>query len=555
MNFELKQVSSLQKLRANDPLNCAEIHKKAVLAGERFSYQIAAKTDEIVYCEVAVESELSDYIKLYQVKEVYMDRPVTDPLDIFVNEDYISYEPGFMPDVLIPLEEQRNKITIHQNTNCVWVRLEVPKDATPGTYDIKVKITLRVRPDAPEIKDVKESVMTVEILPVSLPEQKLIYTRWFYADCVADQHDAEIFSEKHWEMMEKYIAAAVDSGVNMILVPTHTPPLDTAIGTTRPCVQLIDIEKKGDIFEFNFDKFQRFINICKRQGVKYYEMAHMFSQWGAKCAANIMVTENGKTDYMFGWHVAAHSDEYIAFLKQYIAAISAELEREGISEMTYFHISDEPRLDTLETYKTASDIFRPLIGKSRTLDALSNYDFTELGLIECPVTGIHHIEPFLEHQLENQWAYYCCHPQATFTNSFIAMPSCRTRILGYLLYKFNIKGFLHWGFNFYNSCISYYPVNPYLTTSADGTHPSGDPFIVYPGRDTVYPSIRTEVTYEAIQDMDICFALEEIIGRDAVVEMIDKAAGRDLRFHDYPSSIEFLEGLRAEMIERIAQGK
>lgn len=31
----------------------------------------------------------------------------------------------------------------------------------------------------------------------------------------------------------------------MILVPTHTPPLDTATGTTRSCEHLVDIKKKA----------------------------------------------------------------------------------------------------------------------------------------------------------------------------------------------------------------------------------------------------------------------------------------------------------------------
>ena len=281
----------------------------------------------------------------------------------------------------------------------------------------------------------------------------------------------------------------------------------------------------------------------------------MFSQWGAKCAPNIMVTENGKTDYMFGWHVAANSDEYVSFLKQYIAAVSDELKKEEISENTYFHISDEPSLDAINTYRTASEIIKPLIGNSKTFDALSNYEFYEKNLVECPVTSVRHIHEFLEHDIENQWTYYCCVPQKVFTNSLMAMPSYRTRILGFLLYKYNIKGFLHWGFNFYNAERSIYPISPYLTTSSDKAFPSGDPFIVYPGKDCVYGSIRGEIMYEAIQDMNICFALEEIIGRDAVVKMIDAAAGCDLRFDDYPRNKEFIENLRAKMIGMIKSTK
>lgn len=549
MLFEMKQISSLEKVRITDSFVYDEIDKKTVLAGERFSYQIAMKCDTCVYSEVTVESTLSPYITLYQVRDAYMDVPITvkpeDP------QNYITLEPGFMPDVLIPLADQNHRITVKRQGTTLWVKVDIPRDTKPGMYTIKVNLSPKKKPDSINTLFAAEKVMTIEVLPVMIPEQKLIYTRWIYVDCIAVQHNAKIYSEEHWTLIDKYIAAAADIGINMLLVPTHTPPLDTAIGAIRPCVQLVDIEKKGDKYEFNFEKFERFVNICKKNGIQYFEMPHMFSQWGAMCAANIMVTENGKTDYMFGWHVAADSEEYTSFLKQYISAICAKLAQEGISDYTYFHISDEPGLETMETYKKASDILRPLIGNIKTIDALSNYEFYEKGLLECPVTIVSHIHEFLEHEIEDQWAYYCCIPETIFTNAFMSMPSCRTRILGFLLYKYNIKGFLHWGFNFYNSRESCYPINPYMTTSADGIYPSGDSFIVYPGKDSVYPSIRGEVTYQGIQDMDICFALEKYIGREAVVTMIDKAAGRALRFDDYPNDNAFLENLRAEMIEKI----
>ena len=542
MEWKIKQISSLEKVRAKDELHYDEIHKKSVLAGERLSYQISMKSDCRMFVTACVESELAEYVKLYQVKEVCMDMPVTEEVPA---EEYITLEPGMMPDLLVPL----HIMTVSQQSGSIWVRVDLPKDIEAGTYGINIHLTAKGAGGAVLGTCCKD--LTVEVIPAVMPEQELIYTRWFYADCIAVAHDVEIYSEKHWELIDQYIAAASDVGINMILVPIHTPPLDTEIGTARPCVQLVDIEKNGETYTFSFPKFKRFIDICKKHGIQYFEMAHMFSQWGAKCAPNIMVTENGKKDYLFGWHVAADSPEYVSFLKQYIKAISEELKAEGISEHTYFHISDEPTLDNIDTYKRASEIIRPLIGDSKTFDALSNYVFYEKGLVECPVTCVNHIHEFLQHDIPNQWTYYCCGPQKVFTNSFMAMPSCTTRVLGFLLYKYNIKGFLHWGFNYYNACRSLYPINPYQTTSADKVFSSGDSFIVYPGQDCVYPSIRGEITYEAIQDMNICLALEKLVGRECVVRMIDEAAGRDLRFDDYPRNNAFLEGLRASMVEAL----
>lgn len=551
MEIQIVQISSLEKVRADDKLNHEEIHTKAVLAGERLSYQICVRTDCRMDAVVSVESELESSVRLYLVKEAPLDQPAREK--DMEGEDYITLEPGMMPDILIPLEETKGHMTLTDQVSTIWVKVDIPKDTAPGYYAVKVKIKPDTGWNAADCAlDICER-MGIQVIPAAIPEQKLIYTRWFYADCIAVQHHVEIYSEEHWALIDKYIAAAADVGINMILVPVHTPPLDTAVGTVRPCVQLVDIEKNGEQYTFSFERFKRFIDICRKNGIRYYEMAHMFSQWGAKCAPNIMVTENGEKSYLFGWHVAADSEEYVSFLKQYIRAISAELEREGISEQTYFHISDEPSADSMDTYRTASDIMRPLIGDSKNFDALSDYSFYENGLVSCPVTSVIHIHEFLKHDIPNQWAYYCCFPEKVLTNCFMAMPSARTRVLGFLLYKYDIKGFLHWGFNFYNTSVSRYPVNPYLTTSGDRAYPSGDPFIVYPGRDCVYPSIRGEVTYEAVQDMDICCVLERYIGREAVVDMIDQAAGRNLRFDDYPKGKEFLEGLRAKMVEKIRE--
>ncbi len=546
MNVTIRQVTSLEKVRKEDSLDLREIHSKTALAGERFSYQLCIRADKMLVADVDVDSPLAEHIKLYRVRDAVMDLPADAEA---AHDDYITFTPGLMPDILVPLEESKHSLMLDTAPCSIWVRVDIPRDMQSGVYPIRVKLTVK-EPNG-EVAQTFEQVMSLEVIPAVMPEQRLIYTRWIYLDCIAVAHGVEIYSEQHWSLIDKYIAAAADIGVNMILVPVHTPPLDTEVGTARPCVQLIDIERLGDTYHFSFDKFRRYISICKSHGIRYFEIAHMFSQWGAKFAPNIMVTENGRTDYMFGWHVAADSPEYVDFLKQYISAIAQELDAQGISENTYFHISDEPELDALEAYKAAADIIRPLISRSKSLDAISNYAFYEKGLVECPVTAIDRLHEFLDHDIPNQWTYYCCVPKTVYPNSFMAMPSYRVRILGFLLYKFGIKGFLHWGFNFYNASRSTYPIDPYLTTSGDKSYPSGDPFVVYPSEDGVYPSIRGEVTYEAVQDMGICFALEKQIGRDAVVAMIDAAAQRDMRFDDYPRNKEFTENLREQMIRKL----
>ena len=260
MDLTVKQVSSLEKVRSTDALNHVEIHNKTVMQGERFSYQICVRCDERLQLLTEVESPLTGCISLYHMREVPMDAPVTEEFD--TPEDYITLNPGLMPDLLIPMEETDYQLSIGQKAKTIWVKVDIPKDMEPGTYAIKIKMT--INQNGGKYVGTFYQNMRIEVIPAVMPAQKLIYTRWFYADCFAVAHAVEIYSEKHWDLIDKYIAAAADTGINMILIPTHTPPLDTEIGTARPCVQLIDIEKCDTKYVFGFDKFRRFIDICKK---------------------------------------------------------------------------------------------------------------------------------------------------------------------------------------------------------------------------------------------------------------------------------------------------
>ena len=130
------------------------------------------------------------------------------------------------------------------------------------------------------------------------------------------------------------------------------------------------------------------------------------------------------------------------------------------------------------------------------------------------------------------------------------MPSYRNRVIGLQLYKFGIKGFLHWGYNFYYSAKSRRLLNPYLENDGDGTFPSGDTFSVYPGREGALPSIRLKVFAQALQDVRALELLESKIGKNNVLELID--ADNSLTFNKYPRSAEFILAIREKVNERLA---
>lgn len=53
------------------------------------------------------------------------------------------------------------------------------------------------------------------------------------------------------------------------------------------------------------------------------------------------------------------------------------------------------------------------------------------------------------------------------------------------LYKYEIEGFLHWGFNYWFKQLSLGVVNPYYDTTEGNAFPSGEAFVVHPLDDDV----------------------------------------------------------------------
>ena len=224
------------------------------------------------------------------------------------------------------------------------------------------------------------------------------------------------------------------------------------------------------------------------------------------------------------------------------------MSEKNLLDKTFFHISDEPREEHIEEYEKARLSVLPYLKDCKIIDALSDYKFYEKGLVDIPVCAINHIEPFIENNVPHLWSYYCTSQYELVSNRFFSMPLARTRIYGVLVYKFGMEGILHWGFNFYNSQFSKKAVNPYEVTDCEGSFPSGDAFLVYPGEGgKPEESIRLMAMNEALQDYRAFKLLEAKIGKTAVIELLEEGLAEPLTFFEYPKSQEYLIMLRRKI--------
>lgn len=545
--FEFTQISSLEKVMLRGNLPQKEFSRVSVLKNERFSYQIAfiarsegGKRIENTDFKVSVNSPLAKFITLRTVEQVPSQFPAYEDDE---DTDYISKTPGLFPDLLQPLARPFVQV-VHNAYSSLWVTVGLDSFEA-GVYPITLNF------ESSE-GDTISKTLEVEIIDAVLPEQEMIFTQWFHADCVATAYDTKVFSKKHWEMLEKFIETASRNGVNMLLTPLFTPPLDTEVGSERPTVQLVDVKKVDEKYSFGFQKLGKWIDISQKNGIKYFEMSHLFTQWGAKAAPKIMAEVNGKMTRIFGWDTPASSEAYKEFLHAFLPKLTDYLKEKGIADKTYFHISDEPHgKEQLQNYLAAKALISEHLKDFIITDALSQLEFYKLGAIEHPVSVTATAEEFVNYGVENLWVYYSCVTGKGLCNRYISMPSYRNRAIGLQLYKYDIKGFLHWGYNFYYSQYSKEIINPFLITDAKLAFPSGDSFSVYPGKGGPLESIRLCVFFDALQDIRALKLLESYIGKEETVKFFEKFLNMTITFKSYPASSELLLELRNRINEKI----
>jgi len=542
-NLEVKVLSSLEKVFSDEELKATEWKKGSMLLNEVYSFQVAYKWNAFIIkgVKVEVDSELSPWITIRKVGLVPSEMPC------YANHDdnILRSVPGLYPDPLIPLGPD-DLALLPEQWRSLWITIDPNCNAAPGNYSIN--ITFKNSVD----EVLGKAEFQLEIIDALLPKQELVHTQWFHTDCLATWYKVDVFSEEHWDIIKKYIQTAVKHGINMILTPLFTPPLDTAVGGERPTVQLVDVEKYGDKYKFNFQKLKRWVDMCLSVGVEYFELSHLFTQWGAKHAPKIMATENGEYKRIFGWETDAAGNEYKNFLSQFLPQLVNFIKENNLEKRCYFHISDEPHSDHLESYKNASNIISEYVKDFPVIDALSDYTFYETGLVKNPIPATNHIEPFLENKVPDLWTYYCCSQYKEVANRFFNMPSARNRILGLQLYKFDIKGFLQWGYNFWYSQYSRYPIDPFKVTDAGYAFPSGDAFMVYPG-DNGEPisSLKFEVFFDALQDLRALKLLESYIGKEEVLKLLEESLENPITFRQYPKEAQWLLEKREEINKMI----
>ena len=510
-----------------------------LLRGERGGAQLCLISDADADARVSVTGAPAS---LYEVRTV--------PVGLAIPEHAVRCtvlncgKSGDYPDPLFPCGDAVRLAAC--TAACVYIIFET-RALAPGEYPVCVTLETPERTETHALR--------LRVSEAELPPQTLIHTDWFHTDCLSTYYGVPVLGEEWWRIVGNFMQNAAENGVNCLLTPLFTPPLDTEVGGERPTVQLVGVTRTaGGDYGFDLTNLRRFVRLARSHGVEYFEFSHFFTQWGAKHAPKVIAeTENGEAR-IFGWETDALDPAYVDFLRRLAPVLKAFTDEEGITDRCFVHVSDEPGMDDLEQYRRCAAVIRGAFGCYRHIDALSDLDFFSEGLVETPVPNEGEIGTFYG-RAKRLWTYYCCGQFSNeLPNRFIAMPAARARILGALLYKYDCEGFLHWGYNFYYTSLSRRPVDPFRETDAGGAFPAGDAFAVYPGPGgEPFTSLRQQNFYAGLQDLRALRAAEANTSREETLAALAETLG-DIRFTDYPMAPAAFDAMRAA-VNRLAEKK
>jgi hypothetical protein len=386
----------------------------------------------------------------------------------------ICQAPCEVPD---PLLDNRTMDLAAEATQPVWLTIYVPKDAAAGVY----------LGEAAVIAGGARAVVPVELTvdPFTLPEGRhLLVTNWFNLDNIAKAHKVEIWSEEFWTILERYARNMAEHRQNVVLVPWT----------------LIEVAREADgKLTFDYSRFDRYVELFARAGVAdRIEIAHVGhgkKGWGTEVA----LRDVGVADRATGKRVTLPADEG---LRPLLADLQQHLEQRGWLPKAMIHVSDEPVIGNLPSWRKAAEFVHRAAPRLRRIEAIETLNCS--GALEVWVPQLGHFDrwrqAFEARRGDGEfWYYICCNPYGSvYPNRFLDFPLSRVRVLHWINFSEQLAGYLHWGLNFWGA-------EPFGTPN--DRLPPGDTHVLYPGSQGPLNSIRWEIQRESIEDFEYLWLL------------------------------------------------
>jgi hypothetical protein len=417
---------------------------------------------------------------------------------------YLRKAPAFFPDAF--LEEKTIRIR-DEWTQPLWVSVSIPKGTPAGEYTGTLAIRLKTNSGEAHRFDVP---LSVTVWPFTLPDRPhLHHTEWFSPEVLAGYYHVEPWSEEHWRWLARVAQDMARHKQDMVITP-----FASLVKVTRT---------KSGRLSFNFRRLDRWVRTFKKAGVNWIEGGHVAGRLAGFDSDIVwnripLYTSEGERIDLSPEKVS--EAEFDTYLERFLKAVHAHLRKRGWHQQYVQHIADEPIPMNEASWRRCAAKVRSWLPGVPIIDAVMSEGLGDL--VDWRVPQIQHTgREFPRNPGEQLWSYVCLAPQGHYPNRFLDYPSIRNRIIFWLSWSLDLKGFLHWGYNFWirwQGVPVDVPVSPWLDATGASIYcqdrvplPAGDPHIVYPGRTSICSSIRWEVIRKGIEDFEYLYLLQRAL--------------------------------------------
>ena len=392
----------------------------------------------------------------------------------------VRQAPAKFPDYLMA----ERQIEIKERTfKSVWLTIKIPESADAGTYEGKVRIKC--------LQGELSLPIYVRVFPLTLPaDRHLKVVEWISTGKFAKLYGInEAYSKEWFDMLNIYAENMVAHRQNVFRVDINS----------------IEIRKsKTNVLEFDFTRFDQLANLFWSTGKMDWLETGFLTKFGegAWASTQILLSDIRVNDIETGSKITMHGEDVIPYL---LPALESHLRQMGWLDKTFFHIKDEPALHNALAWKTVSEYIHKYAPDLKRIDAIETsflLDDIEVAVPKLDALASWY-DTYKKWQLKGNelWFYTVgIYQGSLLPNKTIDVPVIDSRIMHWLNYRFDLTGYLHWGYNQWTD-------DPFTDT---GIH-IGDGWHVYPAKTGVLNSIRWEEMRNGIQDYEYFWMLENKI--------------------------------------------
>ncbi len=364
--------------------------------------------------------------------------------------------------------------------------------------------------------------------PVRVPgvaNQQYGFTNWFSLGNIASYHKVELWSEEFWRVLARYARLMARSRQNTFLVPWELFTRETPEGP-----------------RLDEERLDRWVATFYNEGLRIMEGGHIAGREGGDWSA--------KRFMLYGTEgLSVGSPEGEAFLRSRIRMIRDAVQKRGWQKRWLQHIADEPIDVNVASYAAIAKVIREEWPDVRIFEATMSRSL--VGAVQgwCPqVQEFQHAQEFFDARMgagDQVWTYTCLSPGGPFLNRLLDQERLRPLFVGWSMVRYDLDGFLHWGFNYWKGDPFSQSVVPHEDANNQAMSlPAGDTHVAYPGPKGPWSSTRLEAHRIGFEDAELLlrYRARDREGCAALMAKVFRA------YDDYTKNVKEYRAAKRELL-------